>query len=238
MNDEAREKFRAKYRAGVSPNYSGLLHLSVVVIGAGSLIWWGASKLVDFKLYQLWFVVLTYIGYNLGEWASHNYWGHHKTKLFKLFYQRHTGDHHTFFVDTDMEYQMVLDWRVVIFPIYLLVLTTVAISIPGGLVSYFIFGGNYGYLFFITMTSCYLLYEVLHFSYHLQRGSVTERIFRLIPGWTYLRLFHTVHHNRDLMVEGNFNITLPLFDWIFGTLYFDADDTQKPTKRGANPQPQ
>ncbi len=232
MNDNAREKFRAKFRAEVSPNYSGFLHLAVVVFGAGSLIWWGVSKLVDFQLYQLWFVVVAYVAYNLGEWASHKYWCHKKTRLFKLFYQRHTGDHHTFFVDKAMEYEMVLDWRVVIFPIYLLFVTTAFLSVPGALVSYFLFGGSYGYLFFITMTSCYLAYEVLHFSYHLQRGSVLERIFRLIPGWTYLRLFHTVHHNRDLMAEGNFNITLPLFDWILGTLYFDAESSGKTSKKG------
>ena len=224
MNDDAREKFRAKYRAGISKNYSGFLHLSTVVIGAGSLIWWGVSNIVEFNIAQLWYVVFVYVAYNWGEWASHRWWGHKKTKLFKFFYQRHTGDHHTFFVDRAMEYESVMDWRVVIFPIALLVATTLLVSVPGGLVSWYVLGGNYGYLFFITMTSCYLLYEVLHFSYHLQRGSVTERIFRAIPGWTYLRLFHTVHHNRHLMAEGNFNITLPLCDWLFGTLYFKADN--------------
>ncbi len=224
MNDDAREKFRAKYRAGISKNYSGILHLLTVLVGSGALLWWGVSNIVDFKLVQLWYVVFVYIAYNFGEWASHRWWGHEKTKLFKFFYQRHTGDHHTFFVDRAMEYEMVLDWRVVIFPIALLVATTVLISVPGGLVSWYVLGGNYGYLFFITMTSCYLFYEVMHFSYHLQRGSITERIFRLIPGWTYLRLFHTVHHNRELMTEGNFNITLPLSDWLFGTLYFNAND--------------
>jgi hypothetical protein len=224
MNDDAREKFRAKYRAGVSKNYSGFLHLFTVLIGAGALIWWGVSNLVDFQISQLWYVVFVYVAYNYGEWASHRYWGHEKTKLFKFFYQRHTGDHHTFFEEHAMEYEMVLDWRVVIFPIALLVATTLFISVPGGLLSWALLGGNYGYLFFITMTCCYLFYEVLHFSYHLQRGSLSERIFRKIPGWTYLRLFHTVHHNRELMAEGNFNITFPLCDWVFGTLYFSADD--------------
>ncbi|MCT4554567.1 MAG: sterol desaturase family protein [Pelagimonas sp.] len=224
MNDEAREKFRARYRAAISPRYSGYLHVAVVLLGAGGLIGWGISQLVDFHWTQLWFVVLTYCIYNWGEWASHRYWGHEKTKLFKFFYQRHTGDHHTFFVEHDMEYQMVLDWRVVVFPIALLVATAVGLATPAGIVAYFVLGWNYGWLAFVTVMSCYLTYEVLHFSYHLQKGSVTERIFKLIPGWTYLRLFHTVHHNRHLMAEGNFNITLPLCDWIFGTLYFSSED--------------
>ncbi|MCV6596205.1 MAG: hypothetical protein OIF40_03855 [Mangrovicoccus sp.] len=49
---------------------------------------------------------------------------------------------------------MVLDWRVVIFPVMLLVATTVLASIPGRLVSGLLFGASYSYLFFVTMTSC------------------------------------------------------------------------------------
>ncbi|MBO9403061.1 hypothetical protein [Shimia sp. R9_3] len=232
MNDEAREKFRARYRAAISPNYSGFLHLSVVLFGAGGLISFGISQLENVTLLQILFVVALYVVYNWAEWYTHCFWGHKKTDLFKFFYQRHTGDHHTFFVEHDMEYQMVLDWRVVIFPIALLVATAVVFALPAGLVSYFVLGWNYGWLAFVTIMCCYLAYEVLHFSYHLQKGSVTERIFKLIPGWTYLRLFHTVHHNRHLMAEGNFNITLPLFDWLCGTLYFSSDEWAKAKGRG------
>lgn len=231
MNDDAREKFRAKYRAGVSPHYSGFLHAATVVIGASGLIWWAASQITEFHWSQLWFVVGLYVVYNVLEWASHRYLGHEKTKLFKFFYQRHTGDHHTFFVDRAMEYELVLDWRVVIFPVALLVAVALTMALPAGAICYWVFGDTYGYLAFITIMSCYLAYEVLHFSYHLPKGSVAERIFRAIPGWTYLRLFHTVHHNRELMAEGNFNITLPLSDWLFGTLYFDAEDGPKRTER-------
>lgn len=227
MNDEAREKFRARYRAAISPHYSGYLHVAVVLLGAGGLISFGISQLQNFHWTQLWFVAFVYIIYNWAEWYSHRYWGHEKTALFKFFYQRHTGDHHTFFVEHDMEYQMVLDWRVVVFPIALLVATTIALAAPAALITYFALGWDYACLAFVTVMSCYLTYEVLHFSYHLQKGSITERLFKLIPGWTYLRLFHTVHHNRHLMAEGNFNITLPLSDWLFGTLYFSSEDWEK-----------
>lgn len=173
MNDDAREKFRAKYRSNVSPYYSGFIHVCMVLLGGGSIMYFSLSNIVDFQWTQLWIVAVALLAYNYGEWASHRWRGHEKTKLFKLFYQRHTGDHHTFFVEHDMEYQMVLDWRVVIFPIYLLIVFSVLVT---------------------------------------------------LPGWKYLRLFHTVHHNRELMAEGNFNITLPLADWLFGTLYFSSED--------------
>lgn len=224
MNDDAREKFRAKYRANVSPYYSGFIHVFMVLLGGGSIMYFSLSNIVDFQWTQLWIVAVALLAYNYGEWASHRWWGHEKTKLFKLFYQRHTGDHHTFFVEHDMEYQMVLDWRVVIFPIYLLIVFSVLVTLPGWLLLNFFFNSNIAFLFAAANSFCYLAYEVLHFSYHLPKGSVLERIFCLIPGWKYLRLFHTVHHNRELMAEGNFNITLPLADWLFGTLYFSSED--------------
>lgn len=227
MNDDAREKFRARYRANISPYYSGFIHVAIVLIMGGGMTWLCLAQVEGFQWPQLWIVAVTLLAYNYGEWASHRWWGHHKTKLFKLFYQRHTGDHHTFFVEHDMEYQMVLDWRVVIFPVYLLVVFTLLVTIPVGAVIYWTLGWNFAFLFAATNSFCYLAYETLHFSYHLPKGSLLERIFSLIPGWKYLRLFHTVHHNRELMTEGNFNITLPLADWLFGTLYFDANDKSK-----------
>lgn len=230
MSDESREKFRAKYRANISPYYSGLVHVAMLFTAAGGIMWFTLSRVDGFQWTDLWIVIASMLVFNYAEWASHRWWGHQKTKLFKLFYQRHTGDHHTFFEEHAMEYQMVLDWRVVIFPIYLIVAFTVLVALPGGLVLGWLISPNIGLLFAATLISQYWMYEVLHFSYHLPRGSLLERSFRKIPGWRYLRLFHTIHHNRDLMAEGNFNITAPLSDWLFGTLYFNATDEAGSTK--------
>jgi sterol desaturase/sphingolipid hydroxylase (fatty acid hydroxylase superfamily) len=83
-------------------------------------------------------------------------------------------------------------------------------------------------LYAITAISGYWLYEILHFSYHLPRGSTLERVFAAIPGWKYLRLFHTVHHFRDTMHDVNFNVTIPLTDWVLGTLSFSSGDERAP----------
>ncbi|MEL2255794.1 hypothetical protein AAER79_30210, partial [Klebsiella pneumoniae] len=36
-----------------------------------------------------------------------------------MFYKRHTGDHHSFFVAGQMRYEQARDWRVILFPAWL-----------------------------------------------------------------------------------------------------------------------
>ena len=57
----------------------------------------------------------------------------------------------------------------------------------------------------------YLLYEWLHLVSHLPEGHWFSRQ-RLLAGF---RRRHALHHGA---AGRNFNITLPLFDWLFGTL--------------------
>jgi sterol desaturase/sphingolipid hydroxylase (fatty acid hydroxylase superfamily) len=35
-----------------------------------------------------------------------------------------------------------------------------------------------------------------------------------------LRQLHVLHHKRDKMTEANFNITLPIFDLLLGSLFW------------------
>ncbi len=230
MSDESRERFRAKYRAKISPYYSGGIHLMTLCTVAGGLMWFALSNLNGFEWVDLWIVPIAIIGSNIADYSAHRWFGHRKTKIMKLFYQRHTGDHHTFFEEHDMGYQMVLDWRVVIFPIYLIMLFTVLIAVPGGLLLTWLFNMNVGLLFGTVVISQYLMYEILHFSFHVPRSTRTERVFSLLPGWKYLRLFHTVHHNRDMMHDANFNVTFPLTDWLMGTLRFSSGDDRAPDR--------
>lgn len=79
---------------------------------------------------------------------------------------------------------------------------------------------NVAYIYAAAGISGYLFYEVMHFSYHIPRGHWAEKIFLYIPGWKLLRHTHVLHHKRDKMAAANFNITLPIFDLILGTLYW------------------
>ena len=83
-----------------------------------------------------------------------------------------------------------------------------------------IFDENTARVFYASAIAGYLLYEIMHLSYHLPNNSFVEKV----PGWRQLRRLHLLHHRRELMTRGNFNLTLPLFDWLLGTLVWEEED--------------
>lgn len=160
---------------------------------------------------------LTLLVVNFGEYYAHRWLGHRKTRLGKLFYSRHTGDHHSFFSDQDMNFESVRDWRVVLFPAYLIYAFLIGLVLPVGFILANLVSLNVACLYAAGGITGYLFYEAMHFSYHLPEGSKTERLCGLIPGWKVMRQSHVLHHRRDLMHNSNFNITIPVFDFLLGT---------------------
>jgi hypothetical protein len=216
----AMTKFRAIYRKDISASYNGWLHMvSVLLVGIG-VVGYSLSQLLDASLWEWLVFPLTMLVVNFAEYYAHRWLGHRKTKYGKLFYSRHTGDHHSFFLEHSMNYQSVRDWRVVLFPVYLIFAFIVGLIFPLGYVLSELVSWNAAYLYAAAGISGYLFYEIMHFSYHIPRGHWSEKIFLFIPGWTSLRHLHVLHHKRDKMGEANFNITLPVFDLMLGTLHW------------------
>lgn len=214
--------FRQRYRAQISPFYSGWLHMATVAITGLLVISYSLLQLQS-PSWQQWLTVpITILLVNFAEYAAHRWAGHRKGKhpLLRLFYSRHTGDHHSFFVDSAMPFETTTDWRVVLFPAYLIFVFILGLVIPLAAVMIYAGWHNVAYLYAASAIFGYLFYEVMHFSYHLPAGSFVERT----PGWKQLRRLHVLHHERDQMKEKNFNITLPVFDWLLNTLYWPADD--------------
>lgn len=219
MTPQAMEKFRDKYRAAISPNYNGWVHMGFVLIVGISVILYCLLQIVN-SSWREWLVFpLTMLSVNFAEYYAHRWLGHRKTKYGQLFYQRHSGDHHSFFLAHAMPYQSVRDWRVVLFPSYLIIAFILGLVIPGGWLLMEITTDNIAHLYGAAAISGYLFYEVMHFSYHLPTGSFVERT----PIWRELRQLHVEHHKRELMTEKNFNITLPIFDWLLGTYHLPKD---------------
>ena len=87
---------------------------------------------------------------------------------------------------------------------------------PGhGAVLYFLLSPNVGFLFVFTAILYYLNYELFHFTYHVDPHSWLGRL----PVIRRLRRHHVAHHNKVLMTRCNFNISYPICDRLFGTLY-------------------
>ena len=70
-------------------------------------------------------------------------------------------------------------------------------------------------MFVATFAMYVVTYEWLHLAYHLPPDGP---IGRLAPV-RWLRRHHAAHHRPALMQKWNFNITLPLWDWLRGTIY-------------------
>jgi sterol desaturase/sphingolipid hydroxylase (fatty acid hydroxylase superfamily) len=103
----------------------------------------------------------------------------------------------------------------VLFPPIMLVFFFGLFAVPVGLAFYVLLSPNIALLFVLTSAGYFLNYELLHFSYHMDERSWIGRL----PFMGQLRSHHTAHHNRRLMDRYNFNITYPIFDAIFGTIY-------------------
>lgn len=221
MRIESMESFRQTYREGIAPRYNGWLHMLTVSAIAIVVISFALAQLHQVQWVEWLVFPFTMLLVNFAEYYAHRWLGHTKTRVGKLFYQRHTGDHHSFFLQGHMSYQSTRDWRVVLFPAFLIVAFIFGLILPPGFLLMEYLSANTAYLYGAAALSGYLFYEVMHFSYHVPDGSWEERLFLWIPGWKAMRQTHRLHHNRDRMRERNFNITLPIFDVLLGTLYWE-----------------
>ncbi len=207
------QQFREQYRAKIPAWYSGYWHIALVIISAIIIFTLLYQTPVDLSAQYAVALGTALIFGNFGEYAIHRWLGHRKSRLGKLFYARHTGDHHHFFTDHNMLCDSQRDWRVLFFPPWLIWLVSVAVILPvfGILTWIDMHAAALGWATGILAT--YLIYELCHYSYHLPEQHWSESL----PGLKKLKQHHIQHHVPGQMHQFNFNITLPLFDKIFGT---------------------
>jgi hypothetical protein len=217
------DTFRSRYRAAVHPRYNPWLH-GAFVLAFGLLATGGFWSTVQQVKPLEWLAVpLTLLLFNAGVYLVHRHLGHHKKHFARMFYARHAGDHHSFFTPGHMAYDSTRDWRVILFPAWLIVLHTGVITLPlWWLLSHI--NTNVAGLFGGCLLLGYLTYEVFHACEHLPPSN---RLTRL-PWIRQMRRLHELHHRRELMQERNFNIVFPLMDYLFGTLYWEPEQLTTP----------
>ncbi|MDF9773611.1 sterol desaturase/SRPBCC family protein [Pseudomonas baetica] len=212
------EGFRRRYRADIHPLYNPWLHGAFVLLFgvlAISVFW---SDVHQVRPAQWLAVPVTLLLFNLGVYMVHRHLGHHRKSFARLFYVRHAGDHHSFFTPGHMTYDSARDWRVILFPAWLIVLHTLAVALPLWWLLKHI-DTNVAGLVGGLLVLGYLAYEVFHACEHLPpRNPITR-----LPWIRQMRRLHELHHRRELMQERNFNIVFPLMDYLFGTLYWEPE---------------
>jgi hypothetical protein len=215
--DDGRETLRAKVVAETPRWYSPWLHLAFPSLVALGMLALAVGLIRDLSLWQLAFAVPVWVLANAVEWRAHRYVLHRRRFPFEVLFDRHTPLHHRLFLTEDMAIRSPLEFRLVLVPAFG-VLAIAAIAFPGGLVLALIGQRNLACVWMVTTAAYFVSYELLHLSYHLPPESFVGRFWLV----RVLRRHHALHHHPERMQRWKFNVTVPLWDWVRGTIYRDA----------------
>jgi hypothetical protein len=150
---------------------------------------------------------------NYYEWRVHKHVLHRRFWPFEIVYDKHTPMHHMVYVEEDMALRDVRELRLILIPAAgVLGIVLAAAPVAIGIAHFW--SSAAGWLFLLTTSLFMVSYELLHLCYHAPEDSFVGRrwIIRV------LRAHHARHHDPRLMQRYNFNVTVPLFDWIMGTM--------------------
>jgi hypothetical protein len=207
--------YRTLYRHEIVPaRYSGAAHVALVAcVGLGGIAAALALAAGTWHASDFWIVPATLVVANAVEYLAHRGPMHHRVAGLRAVHTRHSGRHHRFFVAGAMSLESARDLHAVLFPpVLLLFFGAIAIGL-GALVALFLPRAEAA-LFVATALAYYLLYETLHFLYHVPPHWRLGRA----PGVRQLAHLHRLHHDPARMQHCNFNLVFPLFDRLVGTL--------------------
>ena len=210
-------RFRQAYRASeISTRYRGRWHLAFTLGFGIGVIAFCLSRIAGWPTPLEWLAVpITFVYANLVEYWGHRTAMHRPVRGLRLIYRRHAGQHHRFFTDSAMALESERDLKAVLFPPILVGFFLTAFALPAGWLVAVLTTPNTAYLLVATALAYFLNYELLHLAYHLPHTHWLARV----PGVARLRRLHLRHHDLRLMASCNFNITYPICDWVFRTLY-------------------
>jgi hypothetical protein len=238
---EKREEIRRAWLAE-SRFYSPWLHLlattSICLAGMGLAIY----LLEPLAWWHLAFGVALFILSNAAEWRLHQSLLHRRVKPFGFIYDRHTPQHHMVFITDDMEMRSKKEWKLVLMPSWGILLLFLSL-LPGAALIYYAIPFRLGSdadqhnlsAIFLFVTMFYVVtYEWLHLAHHLPASHPVAKL----KVFQVLKRHHAIHHDPRLMMRFNFNVNLPLWDWVRGTAVSDRDsalESKQPSALGPRP---
>ncbi len=210
-HDARREAIVAKH---VPARYRPAIHLAIPTsVGLGVMIA-AAALLRAVTWVDLLAVPLTFLGAFGLEWRAHKTILHRRTRGLELLYERHELAHHVLYTYDALAMRSGRELFLILMPPYAIGLVFGMVVPIAGLV-YALFGANAALLTTASSMAFFLSYEWLHLAYHLPPESFVGRL-RLVR---VLRELHRRHHDPRLMKRWNFNVTVPVFDWVHGTVW-------------------
>jgi hypothetical protein len=206
-----RELPRADYiEAGYSPAWHAVRTLTLATaIGAFGLYLARDAAAVDWLFVPAFFVAANFI-----EWAFHR-GPMHRTVGPRIFYKNHTLLHHKAFLHDHMQVDDMRELGLIMMPWYTM-LILFGIASPIAIVAGLLRGPAVAGMFFFVAAGYFLMYATLHALYHMP-DQLLRRWHLGGPLFRRLQAHHTLHHRLDRMTHTNFNVTIPLMDWLLRT---------------------
>jgi len=213
---DKREALRAAVLAKAPRWYNPWVHLALPSTFSIAVIVVCLASLHEASGWAWLTVPITWAFTNANEWYIHRDILHRRFLLAPVLYDRHTPEHHRIYLTDDMA---IRDWRefhLVLIPAYGL-FGIFATVLPLALLYGWLLSPNVALLYVATVMAYATSYEWLHLSYHLPADSRIGRSALI----RRLRHHHAVHHDPRLMQRWNFNVTIPFWDWVMGTIVDD-----------------
>ena len=214
----AREELRAQLvRRFIPPTYNPRKHLLIpTTIGlVGMLVM--LALIHDLRPLELVAIPLTLLGGFGLEWRLHKDFLHKRRPPLEILYNRHERMHHVVFTHDDMGLRARQEMGLVLLPPFAII-PLLGMLLPLGLLMAQLVPHNSALLVVATSLGFFLSYEWLHLAYHLPTHTRVGRN----PIIAALRSLHQRHHDPRLMRRWNFNVTVPVFDWLHRTRWSAA----------------
>jgi hypothetical protein len=203
-------------RAGHLPAaYSPWMHIGrtamiATLLGATGVMLALHARPIDWLLMPAFFVVA-----NLLEWTVHRF-PMHRPMSPRIMYKNHAMLHHIAFTDSNMPVGGARELGLVMMPWYtMLGLFVVAspVMVAAGLLR----GPGLAGVFLLAAVLYFVGYETLHALYHLPDATLDRLGLGRLGVFRRMQAHHARHHVLRRMAEVNFNVTVPLMDWLLGT---------------------
>jgi fatty acid hydroxylase family protein len=211
---DRRDAIRARALAEAPRWYNPWVHLAFPSLVGIGLIVASLATLRNPGWRELGFAVFMWLVSNATEWRIHKRILHHRSWPLEVLFDRHTPEHHQIYLRDDMEMRSRDEFRLVLIPSYGIIAIFLT-TFPVPLALWFAGYPNLAAVYVATTMAYVVSYEWLHLAYHMPATSFVGRL-RIIAR---LRRHHARHHTPELMQKWNFNVTVPLWDLVMGTVY-------------------
>jgi hypothetical protein len=230
--DSVHERQRAAIVSRIPAGYRPWVHLVVPSAIGLSILGAALFQIEGLTARDLLTVPITLLAGFGFEWRAHKDILHKRRPLLGILYERHELAHHVIFTAGDLSMRSRKEWFLILMPPYAIVLVFLLVVPIAFLAAYF---GTWSSAMLVIATSMlfFLSYEWLHLIYHLRDDSPMRRL----PLIARLREQHRRHHEPRLMKRWNFNVTVPLFDVVHGTLWSPEREERRAQRRRLSASP-